>query len=338
MNAKICVLFNHKGGVSKTTTTFNLGWKISQMNKRVLLVDGDPQCNLTGLMMGAWFETYYTEEKTKYHNIKDGVRVAFEGKPSPIDALECYQSPRNPNLFLIPGHMDLAEYDGALSMAINSGNAISTLQNLPGAFYELIRVCCEKYDIDYVFIDMNPGLSAINQAFFIAADGFVIPTNPDPFAIMALKTLSNVLPRWKTWAQSARVLLSQATYRLPDAEMKFCGFIVQRFSIRNRKATRPFQNRIDEIHECVEKELVPRLQPFHMVNEGIQTVCQNYCIGEIPDFGALNQKAADKCVPVFALGRDMIEETGAAYNELNRKVGDLNEIFCKIALALIAQL
>ena len=45
-------LFNHKGGVSKTTTTFHLGWMLAEQGKRTILVDADPQCNLTGLILG----------------------------------------------------------------------------------------------------------------------------------------------------------------------------------------------------------------------------------------------------------------------------------------------
>jgi cellulose biosynthesis protein BcsQ len=45
-------LFNHKGGVSKTTTAFNLGWAMAERGRRVLIVDGDPQCNLTGTVLG----------------------------------------------------------------------------------------------------------------------------------------------------------------------------------------------------------------------------------------------------------------------------------------------
>ena len=63
--AKIIELFNHKGGVSKTTTTFHLAWKLSQQNKKVLLVDGDPQCNLTGIFLGEEFDEYYENNATK---------------------------------------------------------------------------------------------------------------------------------------------------------------------------------------------------------------------------------------------------------------------------------
>ena len=51
MSKSIC-LFNHKGGVSKTTTTFNLGWSLAALEKKVLIVDLDSQCNLTGLVLG----------------------------------------------------------------------------------------------------------------------------------------------------------------------------------------------------------------------------------------------------------------------------------------------
>ena len=71
MKAKTITLFNHKGGVSKTTTTFNLAWTLTAKGKKVLLVDGDPQCNLTGLLVGDQFDYYYSSESTMYNNIKE---------------------------------------------------------------------------------------------------------------------------------------------------------------------------------------------------------------------------------------------------------------------------
>jgi chromosome partitioning protein len=70
--AKRVVVFNHKGGVSKTTSAYNIGWMMARSH-RVLLVDADPQCNLTGLILSDDFEKYYTDDKTRRQNIKDGV-------------------------------------------------------------------------------------------------------------------------------------------------------------------------------------------------------------------------------------------------------------------------
>ena len=137
--AKRLVIFNHKGGVSKTTTVYNLGWMLSK-NHRVLLVDGDPQCNLTSLLLQDDFERYYIEDATRAHNIKDGVSSAFKGQPVPIAPVDCFSPTRAPNLHLLAGHANLSEFDAALTFAQTSNNAIATLQNLPGAFNELIRL------------------------------------------------------------------------------------------------------------------------------------------------------------------------------------------------------
>ena len=91
----IISLFNHKGGVSKTTTTFHLGWKLAQLGKRVLIVDADPQCNLTGLTLGiedydSLFKFYDSRQNG---NIYESIRPVFEGedleiKPAKIPKLK----------------------------------------------------------------------------------------------------------------------------------------------------------------------------------------------------------------------------------------------------------
>lgn len=320
MNAKIVVLFNHKGGVSKTTTTYNLGWMLTEFGKKVLFVDGDPQCNLTELFLHDKFDDYYLNEDTKNQNLKDALAVAFEGKPRPIEAINCFTPDNNNRAFLIPGHMDLAEYESSLSLALNSNNAIVTLQNLPGSFYELIRLCCEKYGIDYVLIDMNPGLSAINQTFLMISDAFIVPTNPDPFSTMALKTLKGVLPRWKRQAQNARMLFQDASYPLPETEIKFIGEIIQRFNLRNQKAARPYVGKIEEIKAYIENEFVPTLAQLNMVYDitPLQQagLLQDHCLAEISEFGALLQKANDNAVPVFALTKEQIGERGPILEQM----------------------
>jgi chromosome partitioning protein len=339
MPSKTVVLFNHKGGVSKTTTTFNLAWMVAEMGKRVLLVDGDPQCNLTYLLLGAQFDRFYEEDRTKNNNLYDAVKNAFEGKPKPIESIECINPGENRNLFLIPGHPNLSEYDPALSFALNSNNVIATLQNLPGAFAELVRLSEERYGIEYVFIDMNPGLSSINQTLFMMADYFIVPTNPDPFSIMAMKTLKTVLPRWKNWSINARGFFADATYPLPSKEMKFVGEIIQRFTIRKGVAARPYQGRIDEIKEYVETQLVPELQKSNMVYDITQFITEkrlvNHCIAEISEFGALLQKTHELNIPVFAIRDEQIKETGSIRDQLVEKRQQVRDIFHNIALLIL---
>jgi cellulose biosynthesis protein BcsQ len=335
MNAKIIVLFNHKGGVSKTTTTFNLAWALTTKGKKVLLTDGDPQCNLTGLLMGDQFDDYYSSENTMHNNIKDAVKVAFEGKPNPIQVIDCYASASNENLFLIPGHMDLSEYDSTLSLSLYSNNAISTLQNLPGSFYQLIKLCADKYNIDYVFIDMNPGLSAINQTFFMSSDAFIVPTNPDPFSLMALKTLKTILPRWKVWVERSREYFENASYPLPETEMKFIGEVIQRFNLRNKKAATPYQGKIEEIKKYIETEFVPALSSKGMVYDIDslleKKVLTDHCLAEISEFGALLQKANEQNIPVVALTRERIGEAGNVLGQIEEKKNLIVQSFDKMA-------
>jgi len=101
---KIC-LFNHKGGVSKTTTTFNLGWMLAERGQRVLLVDTDPQCNLTGMVLGYKGPTelarFYRDEPGR--NIKAGLAPAFESRPVPIKPVECVAVDNRPGSSCYPG-------------------------------------------------------------------------------------------------------------------------------------------------------------------------------------------------------------------------------------------
>lgn len=338
---KRLVLFNHKGGVSKTTTVYNLGWKLASKYK-ILLVDADPQCNLTSLFLRDDFEKYYLEGATKSDNIKDGVSPAFSGKPVPISSINCPSMARAPNLFLLPGHANLSEYDAALTFAQNSNNAITTLQNLPGALHELIRLSEEKYGIDYTLIDLNPGLSAINQNLFLNSDVFAIPTNPDPFSIMAIDTLRSILPRWAAWKSTAVDAFIDSAYPLRPGIPKFGGAFIQRFNIRNGKAAKPYRDNIAEIKDRISNDLVPTLCRAGMTfaddiySAALRT--NGYCLAEIPDFGGLLPKANAVGVPVFDLTDDEIAETGPVLDGMKIKRDQLREQLGLVADELAAML
>ncbi len=117
---KRIAMFNHKGGVSKTTTAFHLGWMLASRGHRVVLVDADPQCNLSGLILGfkgeTEFEKFY-EADGGTRNIRSGLAPAFESQPRAIEPVECVHVPGCDRLFLLPGHIRLSEYEVTLGIA-----------------------------------------------------------------------------------------------------------------------------------------------------------------------------------------------------------------------------
>ena len=165
MRAKQIALFNHKGGVGKTTTTFNLGWMLADKGKRVIIADCDPQCNLTGIVLGFKetedFESMYASDTVT--NIRDGLAPAFESRPIHIQPVDCQPIKGQPNMFLLPGHIGVAEYEVTLGIAQELSGSLVTLQNLPGSLHYLFTKTAEKYDADYILIDMSPSLGPINH-------------------------------------------------------------------------------------------------------------------------------------------------------------------------------
>lgn len=149
----IISLFNHKGGVSKTTTAFNLGWALADRGKRVLIVDGDPQCNLTGTVLGfdgiADFANFYSTNPNA--NISDCLSPIFRGTGSPLTPANITETP-NINLFLLAGNIELAESETQIAVALSTSAAIPALQNIPGAICALLRMTARHHAIDAVIV------------------------------------------------------------------------------------------------------------------------------------------------------------------------------------------
>ena len=269
--AKRIALFNHKGGVSKTTTTFNLSWMLAEKGHRVIMVDADPQCNLTGMALGyegptALEELYQQESK---RNLKDGLAPAFESRPEPLKAVECFEISGREGLFLLPGHIGLSEYEVTLGIAQELSGSIQTLQNLPGSITRLLELTAESHSADYVLIDLNPSLSSINQNLLMTSDCFIVPTNPDYFSAMAIESLAKVLPDWHKWANQASELqvLKSAVYPFPRVVPKLLGTIVQNYRLRDGRPASAFQSWIDKINENVLCQLYPSLEKTGMTLE-----------------------------------------------------------------------
>ena len=138
---KQIALFNHKGGVTKTTTTFNLGWMLAHKGKRVIIIDCDPQCNLTSMVLGfrdtKAYAAIYESKEEEARNIRDGLAPAFESRPVPLEPVVCEPVKGQSNMYLLPGHIGFAEYEVVLGMAQELSSSLLSLQNLPGSLHYL---------------------------------------------------------------------------------------------------------------------------------------------------------------------------------------------------------
>lgn len=333
-------LFNHKGGVSKTTTAFNLGWMLAHKGQRVLLVDCDPQCNLTGMFLGfkgmEELDTLYSQDGVR--NIRDGLVPAFESKPVELSPVTCEVMDGNANLLLLPGHIRLAEYETTLGIAQELSGSLPTLQNLPGALSHLFQITAAANNIDIILVDMSPSLGPINQNLLATSDFFLVPMAPDYFSVMATESLASVLPKWKDWLLKAKTLkvLQDATYPLPDSSPKFLGTIIQKYRLRGGgDPSTAFQKWIDEIDARVADTLIPVLKDKDMIMSEEAYSSVGLKMGEpllqMSDFNGLIAQSQKHNAPVFALTDEQLEQTGIVLERTKKSMHQFDKLFSEAA-------
>ncbi|WP_307127242.1 ParA family protein [Streptomyces sp. B1I3] len=334
--------FNHKGGVSKTTSVFHVGWMLAERGHTVLMVDTDPQCNLTGMVMGfrgaGELEEFYRNHGDA--TVRSAVAPAFEGRPRPIEPVTTVKVPGREGLHLMAGDIRLAEYEVTLGIAQELSGSIQALQNVPGSLSYAIDVTANSIGADYVLIDMSPGLGAINQNLVGISDYVIVPVAPDFFSLMAIDSLSRVLPRWKKWASQASNMgiLAEAAYPFPDRQVKVLGTIVQRFRPRAGKPASAFQRWINEIGQAFDSNLRPALlktdQLLPAATYRAAGIGQDMALAYIADFNSLIGVSQERSTPVFALTEDQIPNVGVVLETNIESTERFHAEFSELALRI----
>lgn len=327
----IC-LFNHKGGVSKTTTTFNLGWMLANKGFKVVMVDLDSQCNLTGQVFGHkaleddYFEQFYRERQ--YINMGPIVKGLIDG--SALDAIkagagaELFET-QNPNLLLLAGHLDVADLDAQITVSLKIATGIPATRNIVGNLPAILKNIAEAHGADFLLYDLSPNVGGLNEVILMSSDYFIVPTSPDYFCLQAVDSLTKNIEKWKKEISRFKTdnEIVDKNYAVHNSP-KFVGIIQQRYRPRSGRPASSFQKWIDKIDEAVTCKLVPRLESIDCIIEmsKIEQALEPYGLkpynlAYISDFNSLIAISHLLKKPIFELTEEDIQSNAQVYGNVS---------------------
>ena len=343
--AKVISLFSHKGKVSKTTTTFNLGWMFAEMGLKTLIVDADPQCNLTSYVLGLdsqkEMDLFYAKKENDdvynaiKHILKPSVNdIAGVKAVKPTDTL-------HKNLKLAAGNIAINELDVFCTVGITSDNKYNIhALKFVGLFNSMIRETARLYEFDIVLVDMSPGSGAFNRSILMGSDYFIIPTYPDFFCYQSIEYLASQLPEWSK--EFERYRKPEVLNALPKHNPKMLGVICQRyrpFKNTTQDKVKEAQKWVDKIQSASNNILSQPLKEVNMIIDEVvfKSFIHNekpYNLVNIPDFNSLILLSQEYNVPVFSLTKEQLNQNGVVLEKWQDNQKVFQSLFESLALSI----
>jgi ATPases involved in chromosome partitioning len=322
--AKAVCFFNNKGGVGKTTLVANLGAQLAlDFGAKVLLVDCDPQCNLTQYALGEdkSLEIYSeVDPKTVYSIIRP--LALGKGYSSELPVVK----PEKFGFDLVIGDPRLALQEDLLAQDWRDAKAggMRGLQTTY-VFLDLLQKAA-TLEYDFVFFDMGPSLGAINRSILLAVDFFVVPMAIDIFSIWAIRNIGQTVAVWQRELKSG-ISIAEDPSELPHVEgrapLKFLGYVTQQHKERgsasskgetgneNGAAAKKIVLAYQEINKNIPAEIQKSLKSFYDEDR------LDPHLGEIRHLGSLAPMSQSQNTPLFNVA------AGGSYIQLRKQAREL---------------
>lgn len=290
------VVFNHKGGVGKTTLTINIALKLAEQGFKILLVDSDPQCNLTSHLVA----DDVVDDLLDSSDLQNGQTIwsalkpvaEAEGDIAEIRPIEL----RSDQVFLLPGDIRLSEFEVELP-DFWSQSSLRKAKGFRGitALSRLVNHISTNLDVDFVFYDSGPNIGLLNRIVVLDCDYFIVPAACDLFSLRALKTLGNSLSVWIREWENIVNLAPEDWYMLPGRP-QFLGYIPEGFKTYRGVPAQQHSRFLSRIAREIHSQIVVLLRN---IDESLARGSMGeFRLGEVKDYATLVAASQESGLPI----------------------------------------